>query len=68
MGEEKDQFESLMVFMPEGWEEEAKALGALRRARQVKTAEDLLKLILLYLTEGKGPSRYITKTDGKSVF
>jgi hypothetical protein len=53
MGEEKDQFESLMVFMPEGWEGKAKELGALQRARQVKTAEDLLKLILLYLTEGK---------------
>jgi hypothetical protein len=62
MGEGKDQFASVMSFMPKGWEGKAKELGALRRARQVKTAEDLLKLILLYLTEGKsfaGPSALV---------
>jgi hypothetical protein len=53
MGEEKDRFESLMSFMPEGWEGKAKESGAFQRARRVKTAEDLLKLILLYLTEGR---------------
>ncbi|GHU58686.1 IS4 family transposase [Spirochaetia bacterium] len=53
MGAEIDNFESLMAFMPEGWEAKAKELGALQRARNVKTAEELLKLILLYLTEGK---------------
>jgi hypothetical protein len=30
-----------------------KELGALRRAREIKTPDDLLKLIFLYLTEGK---------------
>jgi hypothetical protein len=39
--------------LPEGWEEKAKELGALQRAREIKTPEELLRLILLYLTEGK---------------
>ena len=39
--------------MPEGWEAKAKELGAFKRARGIKTVEELLRLILLYLTEGK---------------
>jgi hypothetical protein len=53
MGRGKRQFERLMEIMPEGWEEKAKELGALQRAREIKTPGDLLRLILLYLTEGK---------------
>jgi hypothetical protein len=53
MGKGITDFDNLMAFMPEGWEGKAKELGALQRARNVKTAEELLKLILLYLTEGK---------------
>ncbi|MDR0637997.1 MAG: hypothetical protein LBG27_03680 [Spirochaetaceae bacterium] len=53
MGEEKCLFEQLTALMPEGWEAQAKALGALQRAREIKTPEDLLCLILLCLTEGK---------------
>ena len=51
MGE--DRFKELLRLLPEGWEAKAKELGALLRAREIKTAEDLLRLILLYLTEGK---------------
>jgi len=39
--------------LPEGWEAKAKELGALQRAREIKTPAELLRLILLYLTEGK---------------
>jgi hypothetical protein len=53
MREGNYEFERLMEVMPEGWEEKAKELGALRRAREIKTPEDLLRLIFLYLTEGK---------------
>jgi hypothetical protein len=52
MGEGKEQFGRLLELLPEGWQEQAKQLGALLRAREVKCAEDLLKLILLYVTEG----------------
>jgi hypothetical protein len=53
MGREKDQFKRLLKLLPEGWEEKARELGALQRAREIKTPEELLRLVLLYLTEGK---------------
>ncbi len=39
--------------LPEGWQGKARELGALTRARIIKTAEELLMLILLYQTSGK---------------
>jgi hypothetical protein len=39
--------------MPEGWKAKAKELGALARGREIKNALDLLRLVFLYLTEGK---------------
>jgi hypothetical protein len=53
MGGEIKQFEDLLSVLPEGWQDKAKETGALIRGRSIKTAEDLLKLNLLYLTEGK---------------
>jgi hypothetical protein len=53
MEEDNFTFEYLVTILPERWKEKAKELGALQRSRQIKTAEDLLKLIFLYLTEGK---------------
>ena len=53
MGWEEDRIEQLFNLLPEGWEEKAKELGALRRPRKIKTADELLHMILLYLTEGK---------------
>lgn len=43
--------EMLLSLLPEGWREAAKCKGALTRRRQIKTAEELLHLNLLYLTE-----------------
>jgi hypothetical protein len=67
MGEVKNKFEQLKELLPEGWEARAKALGALQRAREIKTAEDLLRLILLYLTEGKsfGGTSAIIQMEGE---
>jgi hypothetical protein len=53
MGEDNYTFEDLAAIMPEGWKTKAKELGALQRAGEIKTPEDLLKLIFFYLTEGK---------------
>jgi hypothetical protein len=53
MGRGEYRFEKVLGMLPEGWEAKAKELGALRRARGIKTPEELLRLILLYLTEGK---------------
>ena len=53
MGRGKDRFNQLLKMLPEGWEAKAKELGAFQRAREIKSPEELLRLILLYLTEGK---------------
>jgi hypothetical protein len=52
MGREKSGFKQVLDLLPEGWEEKAKELGALQRAREIKTPEELLRLNLLYLTKG----------------
>jgi len=41
MGREKKRFKQLLKILPEGWEAKAKELGALQRAREIKTAEEL---------------------------
>jgi hypothetical protein len=53
MREENYTFEALAAILPEHWKEKAKELGALQRAREIKTPEDLLKLIFRYSTAGK---------------
>jgi hypothetical protein len=53
MGRENERFGQLLQLLPEGWEAKAKELGALQRSREIKKPEELLRLILLYLTEGK---------------
>jgi hypothetical protein len=53
MGRGEERFEQMLRLLPEGWEAKAKELGALQRARKIQTPEELLRLILLYLTEGK---------------
>lgn len=46
----EEEREVLLKYLPEGWEEAAKKEGALQRSRKIKTAEDLLYMVLLYLT------------------
>jgi len=50
---EESNFERLLSVLPAGWESKAKELGALLRGREIKTAIDLLRLVFIYLTEGK---------------
>jgi len=47
-----DDFEYLLTFLPEGWEDKARELGALRRCRKIPDAKVLLRLLLLHLAEG----------------
>lgn len=42
----------LTRFLPEGWREWARSTGALRRARQVRTPDVLLRLAFLYAASG----------------
>lgn len=46
---ELDDWEVLKSFLPEGWQGQAKALGAFQRSRKVKDAEALLRLILIHV-------------------
>ena len=45
-------FEFLLSFLPKGWEQKAKELGALRRCRKVPDARVLLRVLLIHLAEG----------------
>ena len=45
-------WEVLRSFLPAGWEDKARELGALRRARNIKTAEVLLRVLLIHLATG----------------
>ena len=47
-----EDFKKIMELMPIGWEEKAKELKAIERSRKIATAEELLRMILLYLTSG----------------
>ena len=46
---ELDDWEVLKSFLPAGWQEQAKALGAFQRSRKVKDAEALLRLLLIHV-------------------
>ena len=45
-------FEYLLGFLPPGWQDQAKGLGALRRCRKIPNAETLLRVLLIHLAEG----------------
>ena len=42
-------WEVLKSFLPDGWQAQAKALGAFQRSRKVKDAEALLRLLLIHV-------------------
>ena len=70
MGMEIDIFNEILRLMPEGWEAKAKELGALKRARGIKSPALLLKLILIYVTEGKsfaGTKALIELSEGIKI-
>jgi len=47
-----DDWQVLCSFLPDGWREAARSCGALRRARVVRDAEVLLRLLLVHLADG----------------
>ncbi len=48
----KEDFEVIERFLPHGWQDKARELGALRRTRKFKDAESLLRALLVHLGEG----------------
>lgn len=47
-----ENWESLLTFLPDGWDKKAKELGALVRCRRFASAEELLRILLIHLAEG----------------
>lgn len=47
-----ESWDVLQQFLPLGWAEEARACGALRRARGVRNAAVLLRVLLMHLAQG----------------
>ena len=47
-----DNWEVLKRFLPNGWEEQAKNLGALTRQRKASSPEKLLRLLMIHLADG----------------
>lgn len=52
VAEDLGDWELVMRFLPEGWRERARALGALRRAKGFPDSERLLRTLLIHLVEG----------------
>ena len=48
----EDNWHVLRTFLPMGWQEQAKELGALRRCRKFATPEELLRVLMIHLAEG----------------
>jgi hypothetical protein len=46
---ELNDWEVLKSFLPDGWQEQAKALGAFQRSRKVNDPEALLRLLLIHV-------------------
>ena len=47
-----DDWRVIRQLLPAGWEEQARLSGALRRARGVDGAEQLLRILLIHLAAG----------------
>ena len=62
----EERLDEIYALFPLGWQTKARELGALERARNIKTAEDLLMLNLAYQTNGKslGGTSALLKSGG----
>ena len=47
-----EDWNALKTLLPKGWQEKARELGALVRVRKIRSAEELLRLILLHVGPG----------------
>lgn len=49
----QEDWDIITRFLPKGWEEKAKELGALARRRKIDSANTLLRVLLIHLADGK---------------
>jgi hypothetical protein len=54
---------TILQFLPVGWEERAKALGALRRLRKISSAERLLRVLMIHLVDGCSLRETVARAD-----
>jgi hypothetical protein len=47
-----EDWKCLSALLPEGWRQQARTCGALRRSRQISTPDELLRLLLLHVGAG----------------
>ncbi len=52
LSRQEDDWQVLQSFLPMGWQEQARTLGALRRCRKFADAETLLRTLLIHLADG----------------
>ena len=58
-----ENWDVLIKFLPEGWEEQAKLLGALTRQRKVDTPQKLLRLLMIHLADGCSLKETVTRAE-----
>ena len=51
-GVEFENWEILSAFLPEGWSEQARQLGAMQRARYIKEPSVVLRILLMHVASG----------------
>jgi Transposase DDE domain len=49
---EDDNWKVILRFLPDNWEQQAQTLGAIKRKREIPSAEVLLRLLLIHLADG----------------
>lgn len=50
--DQEQDWQYLLTFLPDGWQQKAKELGALLRCRKFPDAESLLRTLLIHLADG----------------
>jgi len=50
--EQADDWQFLLTFLPAGWQDQAKALGAIQRCRKFGQPETLLRTLFIHLADG----------------
>lgn len=59
-GSDKD-WELVQMFLPRGWQAQARKLGALQRERKISSPETLLRVLLIHLSEGCSLRETVTR-------
>lgn len=52
LSQQEDDWDVLQSFLPLGWQEQARELGALRRCRKFANAQTLLRTLMIHLADG----------------